>query len=283
MRTRETKEHETLLALLFLISGCAALIYEVIWLQLLRLVIGASAISVGILLASFMVGMFLGSLASSRWIPRTLHPIRVYARLELGVGILGLLLPWFVLSVGDVYLRHASLGLQGILLRAAIAGICLLPPTILMGATFPAVSRWFVATPRGLSGLGVLYAANLVGAVTGALLAGFYLLPVYDVRVATGVAAALNFIAGAAGLALARRAPHEPRPALADPGSPGSGEDRVVLLVIALSGMTALGGQVIWTRLLALLFGGTSYTFAIILAVFLACLGIGSALASARI
>src|SRR6476660_9733647 len=81
-----------LLLLLFVGSGCAALIYEIVWLQLLQLVIGSSAISLGVLLGTFMGGMCLGSLLLPRWIDRRVHSLRVYAYLELGIGAVGILL-----------------------------------------------------------------------------------------------------------------------------------------------------------------------------------------------
>src|SRR6266481_2821312 len=80
-----------LLMLLLAGSGCAALIYEIVWFQLLQLVIGSSAISLGLLLAAYMGGLCAGSLAFSRFVPRRIHPLKVYAALELGIGILGLL------------------------------------------------------------------------------------------------------------------------------------------------------------------------------------------------
>ena len=81
------------LLFLFVGSGCAALIYEIVWLQLLQLVIGVSPVSLGVLLGTFMGGMCLGSLLLPRFIPRRHHPLRVYAFLELGIAAFGLLDP----------------------------------------------------------------------------------------------------------------------------------------------------------------------------------------------
>ena len=118
------------LVLLFLGSGCAALIYEIVWLQLLQLVIGSSSISLGILLGTFMGGMCLGSLLLPRLVSRGQHPLRVYAALELGIGLLGLLILTAMPLVGGAYTAWAGTGMTGIFVRAIVAGICLLPPTV---------------------------------------------------------------------------------------------------------------------------------------------------------
>src|SRR3989441_9112821 len=91
--------------------------------------------------------------------------------------------------------------------RGVIAGICLLPPTLLMGATLPAISRWVETTPEGVSWLGFFYGGNIGGAVLGSLLAGFYLLRVYDVSLAPYAPAALNFTVCALALAIPRSTP----------------------------------------------------------------------------
>src|SRR6476660_8823243 len=79
------------LLLLFIGSGCAALIYEVVWFQLLQLSIGSSAVSLGVLLGVYMGGMCLGSLLLPRYVSPSEHPLRVYAFLELGIGLFGIL------------------------------------------------------------------------------------------------------------------------------------------------------------------------------------------------
>src|SRR6476659_1202200 len=130
------------LLLLFVGSGCAALIYEVVWFQLLQLVIGASAVSMAVLLGTFMGGMCLGSYLLPRYIARRDHPLRVYAFLELGIGLCGVLILFGMPLVNAAYTAWAPGGVAGIVLRAVFAAICLLPPTLLMGATLPAISRW---------------------------------------------------------------------------------------------------------------------------------------------
>ncbi len=163
---------------LFVGSGCAALIYEVVWFQLLQLVIGSSAISLAVLLGTFMGGLCLGSLGYSRVAPARRHPLRMYALLEVGIGVIGLLVLVAMPIVGSAYSSWAGPGTLGVVLRALAAGVCLLPPTLLMGATLPALSRWIEMTPRGVSWLGFFYAGNTAGAVIGSVLAGFYLLRV---------------------------------------------------------------------------------------------------------
>src|SRR5207249_127159 len=134
------------------------------------------------------------------------------------------------------------------------------------------------ATPEGVSWLGLFYAGNTAGAVVGSLAAGFYLLSVFDVSVATYVAAALNVVVAVSALALASGTTHEALPPGAAPGL--AQRAFTVYLAIGLSGLTALACEVIWTRLLSLLLGGSVYAFSLILAVFLLGLGLGSSFGS---
>jgi spermidine synthase len=269
------------LILLFAASGCAALIYEIVWFQLLGLVIGSSAISLGVLLGTFMGGMCLGCIALPRLVSERRHPLRVYALIELSIGIIGIAVLWCMPYVDQVYIAIARGGSFGIVLRAVISGICLLPPTVLMGATLPAIARWIKSTPDGVSWLGFFYGGNIAGAVFGCLFAGFYLLRFHDSVTATYVAAAINVGAALVSLALSMFAPHT-APSKAEMSAavervPGAWS---IYIAIGLSGATALAAEVVWTRLLSLLLGGTVYTFSIILAVFLIGLGIGSSIGS---
>ena len=266
---------------LFIGSGCSALIYEIVWLQLLQLLIGSSAVSLSVLLGTFMGGMCLGSILLPRVISARRHPLRVYALVELGIGIFGIVVLFGMPYVSRLYTAGAGPGLGGLLLRGAVCAVCLLPPTLLMGASLPAIARWVESTPQGVSWLGFFYGGNIAGAVFGCVLAGFYLLRVHDMATATFVAATLNGAVALIGLGLATRTPHcapagGPAPARVAP-APGSWP---VYLAIALSGLCALGAEVIWTRLLSLMLGATVYTFSIILAGFLLGLGIGSSAGS---
>jgi spermidine synthase len=264
-------------------SGCAALIYEVVWFQLLQLVIGSSGVSLGLLLAAYMGGLCAGSILFARFVPSRLNPWKVYAALEFGIGILGLLVLFAVPIVARIYLvgapDSAAAGLISLVLRGVVAGACLLPPTLLMGGSLPAIARWLESTPEGVSRLGLLYSANIAGAVFGCFISGFYLLRIYDMAIATYAAAAINLAVAAVSFLVSRRSNHED--SVERKESPRTARVKRVgwiYAAIGLSGLTALGAEVVWTRLLSLLLGGTVYTFSIILAVFLAGLWLGSSI-----
>lgn len=264
-----------LVALLFFGSGCAALIFEVVWFQLLQLVIGSSAISLGVLLASFMGGTCLGSLLLLRLGNTRRRPLRVYALLELTIGISGVVLLGAIPLLGNLYFKFGG---GHVAVRAAIAGLCLLPPTMAMGATLPVMARWLANSPTRTFWLGWFYTASLAGGIVGTLVAGFYLLRIFDVVVATGVASTINLALALAAWTRADStygAPVMTRAPTDNEAVSGSG---LVYFTIALSGLTALSAQVLWTRLLALSFGATTYAFSLVLAAFLSGLGVGSGL-----
>ena len=271
-----TPDRLPLLLILVAASGCAALIYEVVWYQLLPLAIGSTSVSLGILLASFMGGLCIGSL----WLPRVVpqrHPLQIYAALETGIAGCAILVLFGLPFLNRVYVTGAEHGLPGMLLRALLAGICLLPPTILMGASFPVIIRWIDRNNGRIVWWGLFYGGNTAGAVLGCLLAGFYLLRLYDTVTATYAAAGINLVVALAALALAAALPdfkpvQEPQSA-----APSGWRSKwPIYVTIGLSGACALGAEVVWTRLLSMLLLGTVYVFAILLAVFLSGLAIGS-------
>jgi len=278
--TASSRRFHPALLLLFAGSGCSALIYEIVWYQLLQLVIGSTAVSLGVLLATFMGGLCLGSLLLPRYLSARRHPLRVYAAVELGIGVCGILALIGMPLVSGIYVAAATHGFPSVLMRALISAVCLLPPTILMGASLPAAARWLRTSAEGVSWMGLLYGANTAGAVFGCLLAGFYLLRVFDMAAATFVAAAINVAVALASLLLARLSPHQPAAEAAPATGAAVSGYWPVYAAIALSGASALGAEVVWTRLLGLMLGATVYTFSIILSIFLVGLGIGSAVGS---
>lgn len=297
-----------LLLVLFAASGCAALIYELVWYQMLELAIGSQTVCLGFLLAAYMGGLCLGSLALPKYLDRRrAHPLKVYAGLELATGVLALLVLGFMPLVERAYFAASLVGFPGLALRGLICALLLLPPTIVMGASLPALTRWIEATPEGVSWWGLLYGGNIAGAVFGCLLAGFYLLRLFNMATATYVAVLINLAVAGASWLLAGRTPEstvvEPAADLSSVarsevqhglGAPGpqahasiSGTRGVsragaranqwtVYVAIALSGATALGAEVVWTRQFGMLFGATVYAFSLILATFLVGLGLGA-------
>lgn len=283
--TTSVSRYFPLLLLLFAGSGCAALIYEVAWYQILQLALGSTAVSLGFLLAAFMGGLCIGSLVLPRLKLRQKHPLRIYAFLEFGIAILGVLVTLAMPLLSRVYFAGAEPGLTDMILRGLVAAIAMLPSTILMGASLPAIVRWIEATPRGVSRWALLYGGNTAGAVFGCLFAGFYLLRLYSMATAAFAAAAINVAVALVSLWMAGRVP-----ASSDSGETAeanvgvtefeSGSRWPIYLSIAISGACALGAEVLWTRLMGMLLLGTVYVFSVILAVFLIGLAIGGGAAA---
>jgi spermidine synthase len=195
--------HLPILLLLFAGSGCSALIYEVAWYQVLQLALGSTAVSLGILLATFMGGICIGSIALPRLKLFDQNPLRVYADLEFGIAFFGVAVTLAMPLVTRVYIIGAEHGMTGMLLRGAVAAVCMLPSTILMGASLPAIVRGIESTPRGVSWWALLYGSNTAGAVFGCLFAGFYLLRIYSMATASYVAVAINILVAAISFLLA--------------------------------------------------------------------------------
>ncbi|MBI5366790.1 MAG: fused MFS/spermidine synthase [Planctomycetes bacterium] len=193
----------------FFLSGLSGLVYEVLWTRLLTRHLGNTTYSVSTVLTAFMGGLALGSWLLGR-VRRPLRWLAVYGVLELGIGAWCLLAPALVeltpvplRAVYDSLVDHPA---PFALLRFALAAGILLVPTTLMGATLPALARHFVVDAASFARrLGRLYAVNTLGAVAGALLCGFYLIPEFGQTAANRVAAGLNLLIGAAALALGAR------------------------------------------------------------------------------
>jgi len=279
------------LLLLFAGSGASALVYEIVWYQMLMLTIGANAVSLGVLLATYMGGLSLGSwllpkFLAGRWSGQ--HPLKVYAYIEIAVAAFAVLLLGLMPLIDKMYVGVASpnAGFFGIALRAIFCAIALLPPTILMGASLPAIARWAESSRKGASWWGLFYGVNIFGAVIGVMAAGFWLMRFYNIYVGTGVAAGVNILVAGLGLWLASRVPPTveadtaeeiaQEKAVAPDPAPAKLARWGVLISIALSGAASMGGQVIWARILGPMLGGTVYVFSIILAVFLIGLGFGA-------
>ena len=176
-----------LAAFLFLLSGACGLVYEVVWTRMMTHVFGSTALAVGTVLAAFMTGLALGSWLLGRFADRVNRPLRFYAGLEAGVALAAALAHVLLSNMAPAYLAvHAAFGGSDVALAVArflMAFLLIVAPTILMGATLPVLARFVV---RDLASLGAqlstLYAINTIGAVGGALAAGFWLIGAYGVH-----------------------------------------------------------------------------------------------------
>ncbi len=266
------------LLVIFALSGAAGLIYEVVWFQLLRLTIGANSQSLGVLLACFMGGLFGGSLLYARFAPRRWNPLITYAVLEILIGAIGLIMPWLIGQVRLFYLDHAADPQNAMLWRSLFAAVLLAPPTLLMGATLPALARYVESDERQASWIGTLYSSNIIGAVVGTLGSALFLMPAVGVSNANLVAVGLNALCAV--LAVLLRGNYRPASERAAPDVSLEGT-LPIALAFGLNGMASLSFEVLWSRLLGLVFGATAYAFALVLGIFLLGLGLGGVAGSA--
>ena len=279
------RTHWVVLALAgaFLFSGAAGLIHEVVWVRLLGFVFGVSELAMATVLASFMGGLALGS-----WLVGTRSAAirdrrRAYAWLEIAIGCAALLLPLLFAALEPVYAAlwrrfHLSFAAFSVI-RFVLAGSVLLLPTILMGATLPVLADHMARLEGRRVSPEALYTLNLVGAVLGVVLAGFFLMPSIGVWGTIFAGALLNIGVGVAVLAMP--ATIERAPAAAAAAAPAAAP-RLLVLAAFLSGTLSLATQVAWTRVLTLVVGSTTYAFTTVLVVYLLALGLGGAWAARR-
>lgn len=286
------------LAALYFLSGISGLMYQVLWLRLLAVVFGVTAYAASTVLASFMGGLAIGSLVGGRLADRVRQPLRWFGGVELAIGLTALLTPWLLGAAEAVYAQVAQAVPDNLaaltLARLACSALVLILPTALMGATLPLVVRSAVVSQGDLGPrVGLLYAVNAGGAITGAILAGFYLIGGIGLRGTFLVAASLNLLVAIGAWWLSSRA--APGPATVDADTPaaspvpGAGTvhapvsgvtARLVLLFFLLSGLASLALEVIWFRMLVLILPATTYAFTTMLATVLGGISAGSALAT---
>jgi spermidine synthase len=282
-----------LVYLLFFVSGATALVYQVVWVRSLTLVFGGSHLAVTAVLSIFMAGLAIGGYLFGRRVDRVARPLRLYALLEFGVAasalaFVGLMAIYPSLYAGLAQGRdEATLYLTAVRLLFSVAA--LIVPSILMGGTLPVLARFAAVRPEELRGrLSFLYGFNTLGAVAGAVAAGFFVLRLYAVSTALYLAVGANVLIGIASLALQRRldgvAPHAAVAGDAGPAAPAlpvlTRDERLrlrlVLWGIGVAGFCALGYEVLWTRVLTLAIGASVYGFTIMLAAFLTGIALGS-------
>jgi spermidine synthase len=273
----------------FFLSGFASLCYEVVFTKQLGYVFGTTAHAVSTVLAAFMAGLAAGSYAGGRWSLRLKDPVRAYGWAELGVGVYGLLTPFLFAGLTAAYARVGATLVSGgaglailTATRFALAMIIILPPTFLMGATFPILSRRFAADPVLGQRVTQLYTVNTLGAAVGALLSTYLLLASLGISGSLAVAASGNAVIFLWTRLRAERfapaPPGTPSPAGASGASRRSGADWAVYLLALFSGFLTLSFEVVWSHVLALLVGTSVYAFGTVLFTFLVGLTAGGAL-----
>ena len=278
---------------IFVLSGAAGLIYEIVWSRQLVLVFGNTTQAVSAILTGFFGGMAIGATIGGRIADRVRSPLRMYGLLELALVVVVLVTPLTFGLINEVY-RGIYPALQGTpflaIARLILAVLALAPATIMMGATFPALVRHFTRTAALGQAFGRLYSANTMGAVVGTLLAGLVLIELLGLSGALRVGALCSAIAGLVALWLARGDTgvvpldeEHPEPARTTAtGAPPVGlraAGKIVWLPLVtafVSGLTSLGYQVAWTRLLTSGTGGLTYVFTVILALFLIGIALGA-------
>jgi predicted membrane-bound spermidine synthase len=271
---------------LFLCSGATALVYEVVWSKFLTQMLGSTVYAQTVVLAVFMGGLALGNRLAGKRADSFEHPIRIYGILEIGIGVYGCLFPQFFsvadrtfVALGSHVLEHGWLLLG---LKALFSVALLLLPTVLMGATLPLLASWLKShyeDPGRQSAL--FYAINSIGAVLGAAIAGFYLVEEWGLAGAVLVAGTTNLLVGATAFLMDRHeATLEPAPAGGDIRPAAISLGRVPLIVAATGGIS-MGLEILASRSLALVFGSSLQSFAVVLIGFILGIGLGSTAISA--
>jgi len=273
-------------------SGLSALVYQIVWVRLLGFTFGTTTEAVSTVLAVFFAGLALGNLAAATRLGSVRRPLRLYALLEIAIGLYALAsVP--LLGVLDGVHALVGVGLAPATLtavRVAGSALVLLPPTLAMGATLPVVARALVTEDATLGRWSaILYAANTLGAVLGAYLCGFWLIPGLGLRHTVLLASLANFGVGAAVLLLGRGTAAAAERASGAPAQPATlapaerVRRAVFLAFFGVSGFVAIGYEIVWSKIFGIVMEGTLYGFAAVLACFLLGIAVGSFAVSWRV
>jgi len=278
-----------LLLACFFLSGFAALLYQTAWTRELSFVFGTSELAVAAVLAAYMGGLALGAAAAARIAVRMRRPVLVYGLLELAIAGCALVVPWAIRGAtalyvawlggaGDLPESHSAVAA---LFQLAAAFAVLMPPTAFMGATLPLLARHAVRREEEIaSRVGVLYAVNTAGAIAGTVAAAFLLMPELGLRRTVWTGAGVNALVFGLATLLARSAPLPTTAEAAPTRAPAAPGASWILPAMALSGAVSFAYEVLWTRLLGHLLGGSVAAFATMLASFLLGIALGSAVAA---
>ncbi len=284
-----------LIYLMFFLSGAAGLIYEVVWFRSLSLIFGGSHLAITTVLSVFMSGLALGSYVIGERVGRITKQLRFYGLLELAVALSAGIFVLLIRFYPSLYIPLARLYPDSpfylSLVRVVLSVLALIVPTTLMGGTLPVLSSFISARGKGLGGhLSFLYGLNTLGAVAGAVGAGFFLMRYFSVNLTLLFPVLINVIVGILAIilqhriAVANRADASGDKLLAENRPRERTEEeirryhfpfRLVLWGIGVSGFCALGYEVLWTRILTIILGASIYSFTVMLAAFLTGIGLG--------
>jgi spermidine synthase len=270
---------------LFFLSGCTGLVYEIVWFKRFTQAWGSSSVAMTLVVATFLGGLGLGALCLGPRADRASRPLLVYGWMEIAIGAIALVIPLAIARLRlvaawapDAVSEHPA-ALAAV--RFALTFVVIGPACVLMGATLPFVVKHLTVRLGGGLATAWLYALNTLGAATGCFLAGFFLLPSLGLGATNALAVAVNVLLGGAAVSIGRRAPiatertGEPRTALRE-GEPTQRRASLLLASAAASGFAALALQIVWTRQLALILGGSTYAFTSVLFVVLVGIAVGS-------
>jgi len=181
----------------FVLSGMAALIYELVWIRPIQFVLGSTIYTASIIFAAFMAGLALGSFIISKYVDKIKNLPQTYALLELGIGLYGVLLLLIFNQLPDlyrvIYTLHQTNFYIFEFIQFFLIFLVLLIPTTLMGATFPVIAKFYTKEKIG-KGVGTIYSANNIGAIIGSFLAGFILIPLLGIKLSIIFAALINIL-----------------------------------------------------------------------------------------
>ncbi len=280
-----------LVLLLYFLSGATALVYEVVWSRMLIHVFGSTALALGTVLAAFMAGMAMGSWLIGKAADKSSNCLRLYAILEIGLALAALVSHFLLSRIGPVHLvLHDAFGFSDAVfgvVRFILAFSLIMAPTLLMGATFPVLARFLVnlRSQVGIN-LSTLYATNTLGAVSGVLLTGFYLIGTFGVHIPVYMAVTANVLIGSIAWLISLRIGASP---LSDPTEVSGPETsraeqetpvspltyRIILVGLGISGFTSFAYEIYWTRSLVFILGNSTYALTTMLSAFLSGIAIG--------
>ena len=280
-----------ILCTIFFLSGASALIFELLWFQLAGLTFGNSVWATALVLASFMGGLALGSALTAFKGDRIKSPIRLYALLEIIIGVTGFLLVLMLPNLTKIFVPLYRMLLDhGFILnsiKAVTAFFLMLIPACAMGATLPVLVKTLHKENPGFGRvLGILYGWNTFGATAGVLVAEFFLVKWLGIRQTALAAAGFNILAAAAAFAVYTRKTKQNTVTLSkEPEKVGlhrafSYKSLRLLAAAFLSGMTLLALEVIWFRFMLLFFGATTLNFTLMLTMVLLGISLGGMAAS---